>query len=119
MDFRELVYLVGFIVVTVVITVVPVMLAAKWARARNSGFLASLAAVVLAAVASQLSLLVAGDALLGTVLALVVAFAVFALVLRTSFVAAVGIAVVAVVLQLLIASGLAMLGVELATPLVI
>lgn len=42
--------LLWIIALVVLITVVPVMLAAKWAGARRSGFLHALAAVVLAAV---------------------------------------------------------------------
>ncbi|PSQ90783.1 MAG: hypothetical protein BRD57_06005 [Proteobacteria bacterium SW_6_67_9] len=60
----EFVYLVGAIVILIAVTVVPVMIAAKWARARRSGFLEALAAVVLATLAVQV-VIVAGLLALG------------------------------------------------------
>ncbi len=83
----------------VVIMVVPVMLAAKWAGARRNGFLHAFAAVVLATMAGHLALALIGDAGAGLAVAVVAGLAVYALVLGTSFVAAVGIAVVAVLIQ--------------------
>ncbi len=112
----ETLYVIGFVVLLIAITVVPVMIAAKWAGARRSGFLPALAAVVLATIAAQLALALTGDALIGLVLALVGAFAVYALILGTSFVAAVGIAVVAVVLQALIVTALVALGLQMPFP---
>ena len=112
----ELIDLLGLLAGLVAITVVPVMLAAKWAGARRAGFLAALVAVVLATVAGQLAVQFAGDPLAGTLLAFAAACAVYALVLRTPFVAAVGIAVVALVLQLLIVAGLLALGLQLPGP---
>ena len=112
----ETLYVIGFVVLLVAITVVPVMIAAKWARARRSGFLHALAAVVLATVAAQLALALTGDALIGLVLALVGACVAYALVLGTSFVAAVGIAVVAVILQTLIVAALVALGLQMPFP---
>ncbi len=109
----ELVYVLGFVVLVIAITVVPVMIAAKWARARRSGFGAALLAVMLATVVAQLALAFTGDALLGLILSFIVACAAYALVLGTSFVAAVGIAVVALALQVLIVSVLVTIGFEL------
>lgn len=112
----EALYVIGFVVVLIAVTVVPVMIAAKWARARRSGFLPALAAVVLATLAAQLALTLTGDALIGLVLALVAACAVYALVLGTSFVAAVGIAVVAVILQAVIVAAVVALGLQMPLP---
>ncbi|MFW5969346.1 MAG: hypothetical protein ACOCP9_01770 [Halofilum sp. (in: g-proteobacteria)] len=112
----ETLYIIGFVVLLIAITVVPVMIAAKWARARRSGFLPALAAVILATVVVQVALALTGDALIGLVLALVGACAVYALVLGTSFVAAVGIAVVAVILQALIVAALVALGLQMPFP---
>lgn len=109
-------YVIGFVVLLIMIGVVPVMIAAKWARARRAGFLPALAAVFLATVAAQLALALTGDARIGLVLALAAMCAVYALVLGTSFVAAVGIAVVAVVLQTLIVAALVALGLHLPLP---
>ncbi|MDZ7828385.1 MAG: hypothetical protein U5K33_02490 [Halofilum sp. (in: g-proteobacteria)] len=109
----ELVHALVALAVVIVITVVPVMIAARWAHARRRGFLPALAAVVLATVAAHLSLTLIGDALIGLLIAFVAACAVYALVLRTSFVAAVGIAVVAMVLQVLIVTALVWLGLQL------
>ncbi|MDZ7748139.1 MAG: hypothetical protein U5K43_04230 [Halofilum sp. (in: g-proteobacteria)] len=108
----DLVYLLGVAAVVIAITVLPVMVAAKWARARRNGFLAALAAVIVATVLGQLALNLVGEPLLGFAAAFVVGCAAYALVLGTSFVAAVGIAVVATLLQLLILVGLASLGLQ-------
>ncbi len=112
----ETLYIIGFVVVLIAITVVPVMIAARWAGARRPGFLPALAAVFLATLVAQLALVLTGDALIGLVLALVVACAVYALVLGTSFVAAVGIAVVAVILQAVIVTALVALGLQMPLP---
>lgn len=109
----ELVHTLIALLVLVVITVVPVMIAARWARARRRGFLHALAAVVLATVAAHLSIALIGDPLLALAAALVAACAAYALVLGTPFVAAVGIAVVALVLQVLIVVALLWLGLQL------
>lgn len=108
----DLVYIIGVLVVLIAITVVPVMIAAKWARARRSGFFPALAAVVLATLAAQLAIELIQPPLLGGAVALIAAFLAYALVLGTSFVAAVGVAVVALVLQLVIIAGLVALGME-------
>lgn len=94
------------------LTVVPVMLAAKWARARRSGFLHALAAVVLATIAGQIAMALIGDARIGLAVAVVLGLAVYAYVLGTSFVSAIGIAVVAVVIQWAMLFALVWLGVE-------
>lgn len=109
----ELIHALVAVVVMVLITVVPVMIAAGWARARRRGFLPALAAVILATLAAHFSLSLIGSPLLGLLAAFVAACAVYALVLRTSFVAAVGIAVVAMVLQIVIVSALLWLGLQL------
>jgi len=97
-----LLYMLLTLLVLIAITVLPVMIAAKWAHARNSGFFASLAAVVVATLLAQIALLLVGEPLIGLIVAFVVACGTFALILRTSFVAAVGIAVVALILQVVI-----------------
>lgn len=112
----ETLYLIGFVVLLIAITVVPVMVAARWAAARRPGFVHALVAVVLATVVAQLALALTGDALIGLVLAIVGACAAYALVLGTSFVAAVGIAVVAVILQALIVAALVTLGLQMPLP---
>jgi hypothetical protein len=96
----------------VVLTVVPVMLAAKWAGARRSGFLHAFAAVVLATIAGQIGFGLIGDATVGLAFAVVLGLAVYAFVLGTSFVSAIGIAVVAVLIQWGIVFSLVWLGVE-------
>ena len=101
------------LLVLIAITVLPVMLAARWARARHRGFVHAFAAVVLATIAAHLVMALIGDPLLGLLAAFAVACAVYALVLGTSFVAAVGIAVVALVLQVAIVAGLLWLGLQL------
>jgi|GEM_PF-2155225 len=107
------VYLLLTLLVLIAITVLPVMIAAKWARARNSGFFASLAAVVVATLLAQLALGLIGEPLLGVIVAFLVACGAYALILRTSFVAAVGIAVIALVLQVAIVFGLMALGLQI------
>lgn len=109
----ELIHTLIAAVVLVLITVVPVMIAARWAHARRRGFLPALAAVVLATLAVHLALAFIGHPLLAMVVALVAACGAYALVLRTSFVAAVGIAVVAMVLQLVLVTALIWLGLQL------
>ena len=109
----EFVYAAAVIAVLILITVVPVMMAAKWARARRSSFPVSLAAVVVATVTAQLALHGIGEPLLALIAAVVVACVSYALVLGTSFVGAVGIAVVALVLQTLIVIGLIGLGMQI------
>lgn len=115
----DLIHALVALAVVVVVTVVPVMIAARWAHARRRGFLPALAAVVLATVAAHLALSLIGNALIGLLVAFVAACGVYALVLRTSFVAAVGIAVVAMVLQVLIVTGLLWLGMQLPLDLAI
>lgn len=105
--------LVHALVALIVITVVPVMLAARWAHARRRGFLPALVAVVLATVAAHLALSFIGGALVGLLVAFVAACGVYAFVLRTSFVAAVGIAVVAMVLQVVMVALLVWLGLQM------
>lgn len=97
----------------IAVTVVPVMIAARWARARRPGFFSALLAVVLATLVAQAAMALIGDPLLGLVVAFVLACAAYALVLGTPFVAAVGIAVVALVLQVLIIALLLWLGLQL------
>jgi hypothetical protein len=109
----DLVYLLVALLVLIAVTVVPVMIAAKWARARRSGFLPTLAAVVVATLAGQAALQFIGDPLLALAGAFVLGCAAYALVLGTSFVAAVGIAVVATVLQVVIVAALVALGLQL------
>lgn len=109
----ELLHALIALLVLIAITVVPVMLAARWARARRRGFLHALAAVVLATVVAHLALYFIDSALLALVIAFVAACGVYALVLGTSFVAAVGIAVVALILQILIITALMWLGMQI------
>ena len=109
----ELLHLLIALLLVIAITVVPVMVAARWARARRRGFFHCLAAVVLATVIAQLALAVIDGPLLGLVVAFVLACGAYALVLGTTFVSAVGIAVVALVLQVLILAGLLWLGLQI------
>lgn len=109
----ELLHALIALVVLIAVTVVPVMLAARWARARRRGFLHALAAVVLATGVAHLALYFIDSALLALVIAFVAGCAVYALVLGTSFVAAVGIAVVATILQFLIIAALLWLGLQI------
>lgn len=95
-----------------VITVVPVMLAAKLAGARRSGFLHAFAAVVLATIAGHIALWLIGDARIGLAVAVVLGLAAYAYVLGTSIVAAIGIAVVAVAIQWAMLFALVWLGVD-------
>ncbi len=67
----ETLYVIGFVVLLIAITVVPVMIAARWAAARRAGFVHALMAVILATLVAQLALALTGNALLGLVLALV------------------------------------------------
>jgi len=108
----DLVYLLGLLVVLIAVTVLPVMLAAKWAHARRHGFFAALGAVVLATIVGQAVLAVLPMPLIGILLAFVVACAAYALVLGTSFVGGVGIAVVAFLLQTVIVIALVALGMQ-------
>lgn len=109
----ELLHALIALVVLIAITVVPVMVAARWARARRRGFLHALAAVVLATLVVHLAMYFIDNALLALVIVFVGACAVYALVLGTSFVAAVGIAVIATILQLLIITALLWLGLQI------
>lgn len=109
----ELLQAVLALIVLIAITVVPVMLAARWARARRRGFLHALAAVVLATVAAHLAMYFIDNALLALVIAFVAACGVYALVLGATFVAAVGIAVVAMILQIVIVTALLWLGLQI------
>lgn len=109
----ELLHALLALLILVAITVVPVMIAARWAHARRRGFLHALAAVVLATLVAHLALHFVGNALLALVIAFVAACGVYALVLGTSFVAAVGIAVVAMILQILILTALLWLGLQI------
>jgi len=108
----EFVYLVGAIVILIAVTVVPVMIAAKWARARRSGFLEALAAVVLATLAAQAAVAFIEPAVGALAVALIAHILVYSWVLGTNFVAAIGVAVVAVVLQVVIVTGLLALGLQ-------
>ncbi len=94
------------------VTVVPVMIAAKWARARRNGFLAALAAVVLATLVAQAAVSLLEPPWLALGVAAVGGFLVYAWVLGTTFVTAIGVAVVALVLQVVIVAGLVALGLE-------
>ena len=109
----ELFHLLLAALLVIAVTVVPVVIAARWARARRRGFLPALAAVVLATIVAQLAMHLIGDPFLGLLVAFVLACGAYALVLGTPFVAAVGIAVVALVLQVVIIAVLLWLGLHL------
>jgi len=98
--------------VIIAVTVVPVMVAAKWARARRNGFFAALAAVVLATLVAQAAMSLIEPPWLALAVAAVGGFLVYAWVLGTTFVTAIGVAVVALVLQIVITAGLVALGLE-------
>ena len=103
----------AFVLVVIAVTVLPVMVAAKWARARRSGFLPALGAVLLATFVSQLALVLVDHALIALALAFVAGCTAYALVLGTSFVAAVGIAIVSLALQVGMLVALVALGLQL------
>ena len=108
-EWRELVA----IAVILALTVLPVSLAARLADARRPGFLWSALAVVIGGIVAQFVL----HAMDGTLAALAVAFlamcVVYALVLETSVIGAIGVAVMAFFLQVVIAVGLVSLGLHL------
>lgn len=94
----------------IIVSVVPVWVAAKWVGARRSGILYALAAVFLGGIAATLVLTLLGPGLLTLILSLVAMVAVYAAVLGTSFPAAIGVAVVAFVIQFILAYVLMALG---------
>ncbi len=101
------------LLVLLAVTVLPVSLAAGLANARRSGMLWSALAVFGGGIVAQFVLGLAGATLLGAGLAFLAMCAVYALVLEISLVGAVGVAVVAFILQILIALGLSYLGLHL------
>ncbi|HEY2346813.1 MAG TPA: hypothetical protein VGH80_13210 [Xanthomonadaceae bacterium] len=98
------------VVVILALTVLPVSLAARFADARRPGFLWSALAVVIAGIAVQFVLHAMGATLAGLAVAFLAMCAVYALVLETSLIGAVGVAVMAFFLQVVIAVGLVSFG---------
>ncbi|MBS0194749.1 MAG: hypothetical protein JSR34_10930 [Proteobacteria bacterium] len=101
------------ILVLLALTVLPVSLAASFANARRPGMLHSALAVFLGGIVAQFLLGVMGASLTGLALSFLGMCVVYALVLEVSLVGAIGVAVLAFVLQILIAIGLAYLGLRL------
>lgn len=101
------------ILVLLALTVLPVSLAASFANARRPGMLWSALAVFLGGLVAQFVLATMGASLAGLLLSFLGMCVVYALVLEVSLVGAIGVAVLAFFLQLLIAIGLAYLGMRL------
>jgi len=95
------------------LTVLPVSLAARFADARRPGLLWSALAVFGGGIVAQFVLAWMGASLAGLALSFLALCVVYALVLESSLVGAIGITVLAFVLQIAIAYGLAWLGLHL------
>jgi hypothetical protein len=103
-----------FLLVVVVVTVLPVMLAAGLVGARNAGFWAALVAVLLHAGLSQLAHHLIGDPLLALVLRLLGGAAIYAYALETSLWRGFAVSVLAVAIAWLIGLGaLLLLGTQM------
>lgn len=95
------------------LTVLPVSLAARFADARRPGLLWSALAVFGGGIVAQFVLAWMGASLAGLALSFLALCVVYALVLESSLVGAIGITVLAFVLQIAIAYGLAWFGLHL------
>ncbi len=95
------------------LTVLPVSLAARFADARRPGLLWSALAVFGGGIVAQFVLAWMGASLAGLALSFLALCVVYALVLESSLVGAIGITVLAFVLQIAIAYGLNWLGLHL------
>lgn len=103
----------GAILILLVLTVLPVSLAAGVVNARRSGMLWSALAVFAGGIVAQLALGWMGATSAGAIVAFLAMCAIYALVLRTSLLGGIGIAVLALVLQVLFAFALALVGLHL------
>jgi hypothetical protein len=96
------------------VTVLPVSLAARFADAKRPGFIASAIAIVLSVIVENLVLVEVHTTILaGLALAFLSMCVVYALVLRVSLVGALGVAVMAFFLQVVIVVGLVSFGMHL------
>lgn len=95
------------------LTVLPVSLAAGFANARRPGLLWSALAVFVGGIVAQLALGWMGATTAGVIVAFLAMCAIYALVLRSSLLGGIGIAVLAFILQIVIALLLAHLGMHL------
>lgn len=95
------------------LTVLPVTLAARFADAQRPGFVFSAIAVVLGGIASWAVLHAMGTSLAGVALAWLTTCVVYAVVLRVSFPGAIGVAILAFSLQVIIAVGVVSYGMHL------
>lgn len=108
-EWREL----AAIAIILALTVLPVSLAARFADARRPGFLWSALAVVIGGIVAQFALQAMGRTPAGLGTAFLAMCVVYALVLETSVIGAIGVAVMAFFLQVVIAVGLVSLGLHL------
>jgi hypothetical protein len=106
-------FLIGIAIIAA-ITVLPVMLAAKFLKANNTGFMSCLIAVVLSAAASNYIENYFSGSPAGLVLAFAFTAVVFSLILGAKYLQSAGIAILAVVIQYVGAIGLAGIGVAFA-----
>jgi hypothetical protein len=97
------------ILAALAITVLPVMLAARFVGAGRPGFLFSAIAVLLGGIAASLVFDLVADPLLGAVLAFLAMCSVYAWILQVSVSNAIGLAVIAFLLQLVFLVALASL----------
>jgi hypothetical protein len=88
------------ILILISITVLPVMFAAKFIGAGNSGFFPALVATIVASVLSFFGLGLAGGGLLGFIVAIIITGLTFMFILKASFGQSIGITFVAFVLQI-------------------
>ncbi len=101
------------LLVILALTVLPVTLAARFADAQRPGIVFSAIAVVLGGIASWFVLHAMGTSLAGLALALLALCVVYAVVLRVSLPGAIGIAILAFALQVIIAVGVLSYGLHL------
>ncbi|MBS0457325.1 MAG: hypothetical protein JSS44_08365 [Proteobacteria bacterium] len=101
------------VLVLLALTVLPVSLAAGVVNARRSGMLWSALAVFVGGIVAQFALVAMGATTAGVVVAFLAMCAIYALVLRTSLLGGIGIAVLAFILQVLFAFALALVGLHL------
>jgi len=101
------------ILVLLALTVLPVSLAARFANARRPGFLWSALAVFIGGIVAQFIYAAMGGTLAAIAVAFLAMCVVYALVLETSLLGAIGVAVIAFFLQVVIAVGLVSLGMHL------
>lgn len=98
------------IAVTVLITIVPVMIAAKMLNAANSGFLSSLIAVILSSVGSGFVSNFTTDEAVALLISFVISVAIFSVVLGAKYIQSACIALLALVIQYGTIVGLGVLG---------